>query len=109
MAATKYGNLIIDELKAPAHIMAGLPEYNKFGKRILWIDNNIVKGSFQMNASWYLRPRTQGPPPHAHDVDEIVGAAIYLASDASSYTSGSEIIIDGALQLFSPMNMAIQD
>lgn len=89
MAATKYGNLIIDELKAPAHIMAGLPEYNKFGKRILWIDNNIVKGSFQMNASWYLRPRTQGPPPHAHDVDEIVG---FFGSDPDNpWDLGAEI------------------
>ena len=31
--------------------------------------------------------------------DEIAGAAVYLASAASNYTTGAEIIIDGGLLL----------
>jgi NAD(P)-dependent dehydrogenase (short-subunit alcohol dehydrogenase family) len=31
----------------------------------------------------------------AGDVNEIVGAALYLASDASSFTTGSVIKVDG--------------
>ena len=37
--------------------------------------------------------------------DDVAGAAVYLASAASNYTTGAEIIIDGAV-LLSTMNLA---
>ncbi len=37
------------------------------------------------------------------DPEDIAGAAIYLASEASNYTSGAEIVIDGGILLASGM------
>jgi len=37
------------------------------------------------------------PMARIGEPDEIAGAAVYLASDASSYTTGTEIVIDGGI------------
>lgn len=73
MPETRYGKLIVNQLKAPDGITASLPEYEKFGKRILWMDGNVVDGAFQMNCSWYLGKNERGPEPHAHAADELIG------------------------------------
>jgi NAD(P)-dependent dehydrogenase (short-subunit alcohol dehydrogenase family) len=82
--------------------------------------NSILPGPIQtqmLQSTWMALPAEKQdvnrskfemslPTGRIGHVDEIVGAAVYLASDASSYTSGTEVIIDGALQLNSPMNDA---
>ena len=66
--------------------------------------NVIMPGPFltDISKAWDLeafnaRAKTEIPLQRGGEAREIVGAALYLASDASSYTSGATIRIDGAM------------
>jgi NAD(P)-dependent dehydrogenase (short-subunit alcohol dehydrogenase family) len=77
--------------------------------------NTIAPGPIDtkmMNSHWfYLSPEEAKkakeetgrmvPSGRMGDPDDIAGAAVYLASDASNYTTGSEIVIDGGVLLAS--------
>jgi hypothetical protein len=73
----EYGKFIVQELQEPPNMMD--PEfrkiYEKFSKRILWMDGNVCPGAFQMNTAWYHTAQENGPFPnvHEHDHDELVG------------------------------------
>ena len=118
----KYGGQIVQELKLPAtHTTPeALEMYSRFGRRIHWIDTNVVPGSFQMNTSLYLKP-TRGlyendPPekrakslsfsvPHVHDNAEILG--FYGTNPDDPYDLGGEIeiVIDGELHVLTKSSL----
>jgi NAD(P)-dependent dehydrogenase (short-subunit alcohol dehydrogenase family) len=66
--------------------------------------NCIMAGPFLTDIaenSWGPAARTHGMPRHAlgraGEPEEIVGAALYFASDASTYTSGAILRVDGGI------------
>ena len=90
--------LIVQELKDPN---MGTPEfqamYKKFANRILWIDNNVVDGAFQMNTAWYFSVPEKDPvfDEHVHEYDELIG--FYGSNPDDPYDLGAdmEVTIDG--------------
>ena len=75
MTESKYGKYIVTDLaqRFDAEFDA---RYAQWATRILWMDNKVVDGAFQMNCSWYLRPPATPMPSgdaHTHDSDEMIG------------------------------------
>jgi hypothetical protein len=72
MADRKYEKYLVTELKAPFSPEAAAA-YSKWATRILWLDEDAVKGAFQVNCSWYRKPSgTGGTQAHSHDYDEVI-------------------------------------
>jgi NAD(P)-dependent dehydrogenase (short-subunit alcohol dehydrogenase family) len=78
---------------------AAAQEYGRRGIRV----NAIVCGTFHTDSFHASMPTEEGRAQMASgvalgriaDADEIVGTALYLASDASSYLTGELILLDG--------------
>ena len=105
MNTKKY---IVQDLKDPN---MGTPEfqamYKKFAKRILWIDNNVVEGAFQMNTAWYFDVPEKDPvfDEHVHDYDEMIG--FYGSNPDDPYDLGAEmeVAIDGEVHKLTRTSM----
>jgi hypothetical protein len=41
--------------------------------RLLWLDDEVVKGASYMDFVWYTEPAEFGPGQHVHDFDEVIG------------------------------------
>lgn len=113
MRTDKY---IVQTLQYPEETLA--PDYkeiyNKFAKRILWIDGKVVPGAFQMNTSWYCKVPERNPifDEHAHNCDEIIG--FFSGDPENPYDLGAELevtldgekhVITKSSMIFVPANM----
>jgi hypothetical protein len=112
----KNGKYIIQDLKDPN---AGTPEfremYKKFAHRILWLDNNVLEGAFQMNTAWYCAVPERDPvfEEHVHDYDELIGFFGSDPDDQYNLNAELEVTIDGELHkitrtsmIYIPANMS---
>jgi hypothetical protein len=74
MAKSKYAKYIVTELKEPEQKRLIAADYAKYARRILWMDEDVVKGAFHMNTSWFLKAAaTLENVPHSHADPEIIG------------------------------------
>ena len=91
---------VITQLNDPPMPSAAFKEmYDKFAKRILWMDSNVVPGAFQMNTAWYFAVPEKSPvfEEHSHDTDELIG---FIGSDPENpYDLGAEleVWVDGEM------------
>lgn len=96
-AKRNYKKYLVQELKCPVTGSRDFVKmYEKFAKRILWIDGNIVPGSFQMNTAWYYRVPERSPvfPAHVHEEDELIGFFGSNSEDPYSLNAQIEVAID---------------
>lgn len=94
----KYDYLIVRSLKYEPPMSLDFKEiYQKFANRVLWIDDNIVPGAFQMNISWYNKAPELDPifAEHSHNSAEIIGFFGSDPEDPYNLHGHIEIIIDG--------------
>ena len=92
----KFAEYFIQDLQEPATFTSASPEYQalykRFSQRILWIDDKMVPGAFQMNTAWYFEVPERDPIflEHSHDdTSELIG---FFSSDMNNpYDLGGKI------------------
>ena len=71
--------------------------YDGFARRILWMDDRVVPGAFQMNTAWYFAVPEKDPifEGHVHDADELIGFIGSNPDDPYDLGGEIEVTVDG--------------
>jgi hypothetical protein len=92
--AGEFGKLIIQDLQEPVWFTDKMKEhYKTYAERILYVDNNVIPGAFQMNTSWFFSATPENPAlgEHVHEFDEMLG--FYGSDPGDPHNLGGEIVI----------------
>jgi mannose-6-phosphate isomerase-like protein (cupin superfamily) len=108
-----YSRNVVTELKTPANFKPEfVAEYKTFATRVLWMDKNVVPGAFQMNVSWYCKPKNHAPVAHKHEADEIIGFfggdykdPYNLNGEVEMWMEDQQFLLTKSTYLFAPAGM----
>jgi hypothetical protein len=91
MAKSKYAQYILTDLHTPEQMdLEMIKKLEEWNHLILWIDDKVVPGSFQMNCCWYVKvPDNQPYFQHKHDVPEIIG--LFGSDHQNPHDMGGEV------------------
>lgn len=105
----EYSSYIVQDLQYPEGMSS--PEfqamYDRFAKRILWMDGNVVPGAFQMNTAWYCNVPEKDPifPEHVHPDDELIGFFGSDPNDPYELHAEIEVAINGERRILTRSTM----
>jgi hypothetical protein len=91
MTKSKYAQYILTNLHTPEQMdQETIKKLEEWNHLILWIDDKVVPGSFQMNCCWYVKvPDNQPYFQHKHDVPEIIG--LFGSDYQNPHNMGGEV------------------
>ena len=112
MSERKYDKYVVSEMRGPQADPERVASYARVGKRIFWIDEDIIEGATQINFSWYLHPTLGISTSHTHEYDEFIG---FIGSDSENPTDmGGEVefwledekyVVDKSTIFFAPRGL----
>lgn len=89
MADRKNAKYIVNTLQSNPDAGPEPPDYSQWAKRVLWMNDKIVPGAYNLMASWYLKPPSTSLGAHVHDYPEVI---IFLGSNPEApHELGGEI------------------
>ncbi len=75
-------------------------------ERVLYLDDEVIKGAFYMATTWFWKATGPGPEAHAHDFPEVLGFFGTNPEDVHDLGGEVELWIDGEKHLLTKTFMA---